>query len=67
MPALDVDIEPAKDLFEVNYWAPIRMLQEFSSLLIAAKGCVVKVASIAALNSLPFQCLSSLEVVKLDD
>lgn len=55
MPALDVDIDTAKALFEVNYWGPLRMVQEFSELLIKAKGCVVNVGSLAGVLSLPFQ------------
>jgi 1-acylglycerone phosphate reductase len=57
MPTLDVDIDAAKDHFEVNYWAPLRMIQQFSSMLIAAKGCIVNIASISAHVTLPFQCM----------
>lgn len=56
MPTLDVDIDAAKNHFEVNYWAPLRMIQQFSSMLIAARGCVVNIASISAHITLPFQC-----------
>jgi 1-acylglycerone phosphate reductase len=59
MPALDLDVDAAKQLFEVNYWAPLRMMQHCSSLLIAAKGCVVNVASTAALLPVPFQSKST--------
>jgi 1-acylglycerone phosphate reductase len=55
MPALDLDIDTAKDLFEVNYWGPIRMVQAFSDMLIKAKGCVVNVGSGAGIVNLPFQ------------
>jgi 1-acylglycerone phosphate reductase len=59
-PALDVNIDAAKELFEVNYWGPLRMMQEFSSMLIAAKGCVVNVTSTAALLPMPIQSKSNI-------
>ncbi|UPX14255.1 Acylglycerone-phosphate reductase [Ascochyta rabiei] len=43
MPALDVDMDTAQALFEVNYWGPLRTMQAFSALLIAARGCVVNI------------------------
>ena len=59
MPALDLDLDVAKELFEVNYWAPLRMIRQCSDLLIAAKGCIVNVASTAALLPVPFQSKST--------
>jgi len=55
MPALDVDINAAKELFEVNYWAPLRMIQAFSSMLVDARGFVVNIGSGAGIVSMPFQ------------
>jgi len=40
-PALDLSIEEGKKLFDLNFWAPLAMLQAFGPLLIRAKGCVV--------------------------
>jgi 1-acylglycerone phosphate reductase len=55
MPALDVDIDAAKNLFEVNYWGALRMVQAFSGMLIKAKGCVVNIGSGAGVVNIPFQ------------
>ncbi|KAF3051028.1 hypothetical protein E8E11_007691 [Didymella keratinophila] len=55
MPALDVDIDAAKNVFEVNYWGTLRMVQAFSSMLIKAKGCVVNIGSGAGVVNIPFQ------------
>ncbi|KAF1849043.1 oxidoreductase [Cucurbitaria berberidis CBS 394.84] len=55
MPALDVNIEKAKGLFDVNYWAALRMIQEFAQMLIAARGVVVNVGSTAGVVTVPFQ------------
>lgn len=58
MPALDVNIDAAKALFEVNYWAPLLMVQVFSSMLLNARGCVVNIGSGAGIVSIPFQSMS---------
>lgn len=47
-PALDVSIEEGKKVFDLNFWAPLAMLQAFSPLLIEAKGCLVNNASCSA-------------------
>ena len=55
MPALDTSIEEGKNLFDLNFWAPLAMIQAFAPLLIEAKGCVVNVSSVAAVLPLYFQ------------
>jgi short-subunit dehydrogenase len=55
MPLLDVDVEVGKSIFEVNYWAVVRMTQAFSDMLISAKGTIVNVGSAAGVLHLPFQ------------
>lgn len=55
MPTLDLDIEKAKAVFDVNYWATIRMVQAFGLMLIAARGTVVNVGSTAGIVNIPFQ------------
>jgi 1-acylglycerone phosphate reductase len=55
MPALDVDIDTAKNLFEVNYWGPLRMIQAFSGILVKARGCIVNIGSGAGVVNIPMQ------------
>ncbi|KAJ4354049.1 NADPH-dependent 1-acyl dihydroxyacetone phosphate reductase [Didymosphaeria variabile] len=55
MPALDVDIEKARDVFEANYWGPLRMIQAFKQMLVKAKGTIVNVGSAAGIFYVPFQ------------
>jgi 1-acylglycerone phosphate reductase len=55
MPVLDIDMEVGKSIFEVNYWAVVRMVQNFSDMLIAARGTIVNVGSTAGVLHLPFQ------------
>lgn len=54
MPALDVSIKEGKKLFDLNFWAPLAILQAFSPLLIQAKGCVVNNSSASAHVPFPF-------------
>ncbi|KAL8692051.1 MAG: hypothetical protein Q9218_002837 [Villophora microphyllina] len=46
MPTLDMDLEEAKKMYDVNVWGVIAMIQAFAPLLIAAKGSIVNIASI---------------------
>ncbi|KAF2727024.1 oxidoreductase [Polyplosphaeria fusca] len=57
MPILDIDIAAAKNLYDLNLWGPIRMVQTFSDMLIAARGTVVNVGSIAGVLPLPLQSI----------
>jgi 1-acylglycerone phosphate reductase len=47
MPLLDVDIDVAKKVYDVNVWGVVRTTQVFASLVIAAEGTIVIIGSIA--------------------
>lgn len=47
MPILDLDLDIAKAMYEVNVWGVIRTTQVFSSLVIAAEGTIVIIGSLA--------------------
>ncbi|KEF59297.1 oxidoreductase [Exophiala aquamarina CBS 119918] len=47
MPAIDVDVEDAKKIFNVNFFAIVRLCQVFAPLLIQAKGTIVMIGSLA--------------------
>ncbi|KAG9232230.1 short-chain dehydrogenase/reductase [Amylocarpus encephaloides] len=53
-PALDTSIEAGKKIFDLNFWAPMAMLQAFSPLLINAKGCIVNNTSANSVFPMPF-------------
>ncbi len=57
-PGLDVDIDEAKDIFEVNFWGVLRTTQAFADLLVLAQGTIVNVSSIAGEMEDPHQCES---------
>ncbi|KAH8193719.1 hypothetical protein TruAng_012118 [Truncatella angustata] len=48
MPALDVDVDELKRIFDVNLFGTVRMIQAFSTNLINRKGLIVNVGSLAA-------------------
>lgn len=54
MPLLDEDVEKAKELFELNVWSQLRMVQGFADCLIEAKGCEVYISSVAGHLNLPW-------------
>jgi 1-acylglycerone phosphate reductase len=66
MPLLDVDIDAGKSLFEVNFWAVLRMVQAFADMLIAAKGTIVNVGSAAGVIPLPFQGMFLCDPIELE-
>ncbi|EMC94450.1 hypothetical protein BAUCODRAFT_124075 [Baudoinia panamericana UAMH 10762] len=49
VPALDVDIDEVRSVFETNVFAVMRMCQTFAPLLIAAKGTIVQIDSLAGI------------------
>jgi 1-acylglycerone phosphate reductase len=56
-PGLDIEIEKGKELFDLNFWAPMAMLQAFAPLLIEAKGCVVNNTSANSVAPIPFMSM----------
>lgn len=51
----DLDISQARNLFELNVWAPIAVTQAFLPLLLKSKGMVVNNTSVSSTMGLPFQ------------
>jgi 1-acylglycerone phosphate reductase len=54
MPLLDLDIEIAKKVYDVNVFGVIRTTQAFSRLVIAAEGTIVIIGSIAGVMPYAF-------------
>lgn len=49
VPATDYDFDEVEDLFRANVFGVMRMCKEFTPLLIAAKGTIVQLGSIAGI------------------
>lgn len=47
VPALDIDTQEVREVFETNVFAVMRMCQTFSPLLIEAKGTIVQIGSLS--------------------
>lgn len=56
MPLLDepIGLDAAREIFEINVWSQLSMVQAFAPLLIEAKGKIVYVSSAAAKVSTPW-------------
>lgn len=48
MPALDVNLDDARACFETNFFAVVALTQSFVPLLIAARGLILNIGSVAA-------------------
>jgi 1-acylglycerone phosphate reductase len=55
LPLLDTNVAEAKKMFDVNVFALISVTKAFSSLLIASKGTVINISSIAGKAPIPWQ------------
>ncbi|KAF1811396.1 NAD(P)-binding protein [Eremomyces bilateralis CBS 781.70] len=47
VPALDLDVEDVKQMFDANVFGVMRMVQAFAPLLIETKGTIVQIGSLA--------------------
>ncbi|KEF51463.1 uncharacterized protein A1O9_12380 [Exophiala aquamarina CBS 119918] len=56
-PALDTSIKEGKALFDLNFWAPVAMVQAFAPLLVKAKGCIVNNTSANSQVPMPFMSM----------
>lgn len=54
MPLLDIDMEKAKQIFEVNFWGALAVTKAFAPLLVASRGMVMNISSIAGGLNTPY-------------
>ena len=66
MPLVDTDLEAARAMFDVNLWGVVAVTKAFSPLLIAVKGTIIQISSIATVLSAPFQSLYAASKCALD-
>lgn len=53
-PILDVDIEAAKAMYDINVWGCVRVTQKFSHMVIKAKGTIVFTSTVGSTARFPF-------------
>lgn len=56
MPVLDIDIDKAKEIYEINVWGVLRTIQAFSGLLIQSKGRIINMSTCGAAVNTPWIC-----------
>ncbi|RYP09622.1 hypothetical protein DL764_001164 [Monosporascus ibericus] len=54
MPILDEDLDAVRNIFEINFMAPIALTQAFAPLLIKTKGMAVYITSISGYLNVPY-------------
>lgn len=54
MPVLDLDMEVARQMYEVNFWGTLATIKTFAPLVIKAKGTIANLSSIGASLYLPY-------------
>ncbi|KAI1375603.1 putative short-chain dehydrogenase/reductase [Hypoxylon crocopeplum] len=59
IPLLDVSIDEAKKLYDINVWGILLVTQAFAPMLIKAKGCVANFSSIAGIMPLSWSGIYS--------
>lgn len=51
VPAMEVDLQGARQIFETNFFADILMCQTFLPLLLRAKGTIVQIGSVSGVST----------------
>lgn len=70
MPLSDVELTPARAMFEQNFWSVLTVTQAFLHMLIRSKGIAVNNGSLSAINPVPhygMYCASKAAAAMLSD
>lgn len=54
MPVLDLDMQVARQMYEVNFWGMLAVIKTFAPLVIKAKGTIANLSSIGASLYMPY-------------
>jgi short-subunit dehydrogenase len=54
---LDTDLHKAREVFDINFWGTLAMIQAFAPLVIAAGGTVVNTSSILSILNTPYSSI----------
>ncbi|TGO19187.1 hypothetical protein BTUL_0005g00350 [Botrytis tulipae] len=64
-PVLDIDLDEAKKIYDINVWGPLMLIQKFAQLVISAKGSIINITSISGYVNVPFMEILS-ETLRLE-
>ncbi|KAF5871215.1 putative nadph-dependent 1-acyldihydroxyacetone phosphate reductase protein [Botrytis fragariae] len=56
-PVLDIGLEEAKKIYDINVWSPLMLIQKFAPLFISAKGSIINVTYISGYVNVPYMGL----------
>lgn len=59
-PIIEMDIEEAKQTYDINVWGTVRTIQGFAGLLIKSHGRIVNVSTVGSVLNMPWICASRL-------
>lgn len=54
MPVLDLDMTVARQMYEVNFWGILAVIQTFAPLVVKAKGTIANLSSVGASLYIPY-------------
>ncbi|KAK3173085.1 hypothetical protein OEA41_006414 [Lepraria neglecta] len=54
MPTLDIDIDAAKAMYDINIWGMLRITQSFANMVVEARGTAVAISSAGPLAPAPW-------------
>lgn len=63
MPVMDMDMDLARQMYEVNFWGVLAVIKAFAPLVIEAKGTIANLSSIGASLYIPYLGKSTSPVV----
>lgn len=64
-PVLDIDIDKAQRVYDLNVWGPIRTVQAFASHLIARRGRIVNISTVGSIVNTPWICMFTCSALAL--
>ncbi|KKY33536.1 putative short-chain dehydrogenase reductase family [Diaporthe ampelina] len=59
-PIIEMDIEEAKQTYDINVWGTVRTIQVFVGLLIKSHGRIVNISTVGSVLNMPWICASRL-------
>lgn len=63
---LDADLAAARKVFDVNIWGVLQVTQAFSPMVLASKGTIINIGSVAARVPMPFSGIYNISKAALE-
>lgn len=53
-PVLDINLQEAKEIFDINFWGALAVIQNFAPLVVKSRGTFVNVTSVSGHVNVPY-------------